>query len=102
VRTNNRWIQERCTRVKPFESIQENGLFQVPKFLKSSEPSIVRVDRWQQIREFEDSDFGRFARERVELILAVGAGKDTWWKINISLTRTSGKSKARVVTTRET
>jgi hypothetical protein len=44
---------------------------------KSSELSIVRVDRWQQIQEFENSDFGRFARGRVELILVVGARKDT-------------------------
>jgi hypothetical protein len=46
--------------------------------LKSSEPSIVRVDRRQQIWEFEESNFEIFARDRVESILAIDAGKDTW------------------------
>jgi len=63
---------------------------QVPK---SSEPSIIRVDRWQQIWEFEYSDFGRFERERVGSILAVGVGKDTWREINISLIHKPKKSK---------
>jgi hypothetical protein len=46
--------------------------------MKSSGPSIVRVDRWQQIQEFKDLNLRIFARERGELIPTIGAGKDTW------------------------
>jgi hypothetical protein len=69
--------------------------------LKSSEPSIVRVDRRQQIQEFEESNFKIFARDRVESILAIDVGKDTWREINISLTRELEESKVRVGGTRE-
>jgi hypothetical protein len=67
---------------------KKRGL-QSPKVPKAVGPSIIEGDRWKQIREFKDSNFGRFARRRVEThevqnreaILAVGAGKDTWQQI---------------------
>jgi hypothetical protein len=39
------------------------GLAEVPKTVKSS---IVEGDKWKQIREFEDSDFGRIARRTIQ------------------------------------
>jgi len=46
--------------------------------LKSLKLSIVRVDTWPQIQEFEESNFRIFTRGRVESILAICVGKDTW------------------------
>jgi hypothetical protein len=69
--------------------------------LKSSELSIVRVDRRQKIQKFEESNFKIFSRDRVESILAIDAGKDTGREIKISLNHELEESKVRVGGTRE-
>jgi hypothetical protein len=41
----------------------DRGLAEVPKTVKSS---IVEGDKWKQIQEFEDSNFGRIARRTIQ------------------------------------
>jgi hypothetical protein len=80
----------KCTRSNPLKVHRGVDFCEVRSFeVNRNRPS--SEDRWQQIRKFEDSDLGRFARaeELENNNPSHPSRRDTWREINISLTRNS-------------